>query len=136
MSSHSSFWPLNIYIQKISRNIYPDIIVQGNINNKPANYIFTWKNNNFIKVFNSDKNLLGLLDLNSSRTPKCYALNSFSGLSSFYSFMIIDEKPLDTTADTKLTPDIDVVQKFIDIIQKQYELDELPNIFQEGIFSK
>lgn len=133
LSTHSSFWPINIYIQNVSRSLYPDIIVQGNINNKPINYIFTWKENSFIKVFEDNKNLFGLLDLNSNRTPKCYTLNSFSGLSSFYSFMIIDKSSLDITDDCKLTPDIDMIQNFINIIEKQYELDMLPNIFKEGI---
>ncbi len=133
LSTHSSFWPINIYIQSLSRNLYPDIIVQGNIDNKPVNYIFTWKDNAFIKVFDDNKNILGLLDVNSSKTPRCYTLNSFSGLSSFYSFMIIDKKALDITNNTKLTPDIDIVQSFINIIEKNYELTELPNIFIESI---
>ncbi|MBE6048216.1 MAG: hypothetical protein E7213_07445 [Clostridium sp.] len=133
LSTHSSFWPINIYIQNLSRNLYPDIIVQGNIDNKPVNYVFTWKENAFIKVFDNDKNLLGLLDINSNKTPKCYTLNSFSGISSFNSFMLIDKKILDITNDTKLTPDIDIVQNFINIIEKNYELNELPNIFIEGI---
>lgn len=133
LSTHSSFWPINIYIQNLSRNLYPDIIVQGNIDNKPVNYVFTWKENAFIKVFDNDKNLLGLLDINSNKTPKCYTLNSFSGISSFNSFMLIDKKILDITNDTKLTPDINIVQNFINIIEKNYELNELPNIFIEGI---
>ena len=133
LSTHSSFWPINIYIQSLSRNLYPDIIVQGNINNKPVNYIFTWGDNEFIKVLDDDKNIFGLLDINSNKTPKCYTLDSFSGLSSFYSFMVINKKALDITSNTKLTPDIDMIQNFINIIEKNYELTELPNIFVEGI---
>lgn len=135
LSTHSPFWSLNIYIQKLSRNLYPDIIVQGNLNNRPVNYIFTWKDNSFIKVFSNDKNLLGALDLNSNRTPECYTLNSFSGMPSFNSFMIIDKEILDTTADTTLTPDTESIQSFINIIEMQSELYELPNIFTEGISS-
>ena len=47
--------------------------------------------------------------------------------------MIIDKKALDITNNTKLTPDIDIVQSFINIIEKNYELTELPNIFIESI---
>ncbi|SFU39444.1 hypothetical protein SAMN04487886_101820 [Clostridium sp. DSM 8431] len=133
LSTHSSFWPLSIYIQKLSRNLYPDIIVQGNLNNKPVNYIFTWKDNSFIKVFSNDNNLLGALDLNSNKTPECYTLNSFSGMSSFNSFMILDKEILDTTSDTNLNPDIAIIQSFINVIEMQSELYELPNIFKEGI---
>lgn len=133
LSTHSSFWPLNIYIQKLSRNLYPDIIVQGNVNNKPINYIFTWKDNNFVKVTDIYKNILGLININTTKTSECCALNSFSGLSSFSSFMVINESPLDITKDSTSKIDIEKIQQFINLVENQYELNELPDIFTEEI---
>ncbi|MDS0525042.1 hypothetical protein NNC19_05060 [Clostridium sp. SHJSY1] len=136
LSSDSSWWPLSIYIGNLSRNTYPQIIVQGTKNNKPINYVFTWKNDSFINILTTDKNIFGIINSKGTKTPQCYSLNSFNSTSTFSSFMIIDNSLLDTTQDTKVPPSIDNIQSFIDIIQKDYEIDTVPNIFKDGMSEK
>lgn len=136
LSSDSPWWPLSIYVKNLSRNTYPQIIVQGNKNNKPIIYVFTWKNDSFINILTSEKNIFGIMNSNNSKTPECFNLNSFSSISAFSSFMIIDNALLDTTKDTKVPPGIDNIQSFIDIIQKKYEVDPIPNIFKANMSNK
>lgn len=133
LSSELSFWPIKVYIKNIGRHIQPEIIVQGNIDKKPVNYIFTWKNNKFINLLNNDKNIIGILDSDGKKTPQICFIDSANGITSFTSYMIIDNKTLDITSDGKTIYDMSNIQKFIDIIEKTYEIDEIPNIFKEGI---
>ena len=133
LASESSFWPLKVYIKNLSRHTHPEIIVQGSIDKRPINYIFTWQDNKFINIINNNKNILGVLDSDGKKTPQLCFLDSSSGISSFTSYMIIDNKPLDITHDGKVLYDINNIQSFIDIIEKTYEIDEIPNIFKEGI---
>ncbi|MBE6049198.1 MAG: hypothetical protein E7214_00675 [Clostridium sp.] len=133
LSSELSFWPIKIYIKNISRHTHPEIIVQGNIDKKAVNYIFTWKNDKFINILNDNKNILGILDSDGKKTSQICLVDSSSGIQSFNSYMLIDNKALDITSDGKTIYDINNIQKFIDIIEKTYEIDEIPNIFKEGI---
>lgn len=136
LSSDSPWWPLSVYVKKLSRNTYPQIIVQGNKNNKSITYVFTWKNDSFINILTTDKNIFGVINSNNSKTPEFFNLNSFSSISAFSSFMIIDNALLDTTKDTKVPPSIDNIQSFIDIIQNKYEVDTIPNIFKDNMSNK
>lgn len=126
------FWPIDIYISNLSRNSTPEIIVRGCKKSKAVTYIFRWFNNKFIKIFDDEKNLFGILDSNGNCTPQCYSVNS-SSVSMLNSFMIIDNKLLDISSSCKTVPDIDKIQKFIDLIEITYELDEVPDIFTENI---
>jgi hypothetical protein len=133
LSSDSSCWPLSIYIKNLSRSTYPQIIVQGSKDNKPITYVFTWNTNDFINILTSDKNILGITNSNCNRTPEFYNINSFNSTSSFTSFMFINNELLDITKDAKTPPSIDAIQTFIDLIQKNYEVDTLPNIFNDNM---
>lgn len=133
LSSELSFWPIKIYIKNIGRHTHPEIIVQGNIDKKPVNYIFSWKNDKFVNILNNNKNIMGIFDSDGKKTPQICFVDSASGMPSFTSYMIIDDKTLDITSDAKIPHDINNIQKFIDIIEKNYEIDEIPNIFKEGI---
>ncbi|MGG7178662.1 hypothetical protein ACQPU1_13760 [Clostridium paraputrificum] len=131
--SSTSSWPIKVFIRNLSRNKVPEIIIQGTKNKTPLQYIFRWDNGNFIKGFSSNKNIFGILDFNNNKTPQCYSLNSSSGISSVESFMFIDREYLNITNDSKPIPDIINIIQLIDIIQKDYEVQEVPNIFKEGI---
>ena len=129
----TSWWPLKVYAKTISRNNTPDIILQGTKNKKPISYLFTWAEGKFVILYEAEKNLFGILDSNGYRTAQYYNINSFSGISSLSAFMILDNKVLDITKDCKPIVDLEIIQTFIDLIQKDYELVELPDIFKESI---
>jgi len=130
-----SWWPLKVYVKDISRTTTPEIILQGSKNKKPITYLFSWHEDNFVNIYESSKNLFGILDSKGNKTPQCYNINSFSGISSLSSFMILDNKALDITKDCNPISNFETIQTFIDIIQKNYELEELPNIFKENILT-
>lgn len=129
----SKSWPAKVYFKKLSRKKVPEIIVQGCKDKSPVQYIFTWINGKFENIFESKKNILGILDSNENRTPQIYSLNSSSGNSSLESYMIIKNELLDITNDCKTIPDLSNVIALIDIIQKDYEVEDIPDIFKEGI---
>lgn len=126
-------WPIKIYIKELSRNTTPEIIVQGIKNKQPTSYIFTWKDGEFQKLFESNKNILGILDYNSGRTPQIFSIDSSKGLSSLDAFMIVNSDNINITKDAKQIPNLGHILSFIDLIQTSYELDFLPNIFKEDI---
>lgn len=128
-----SWWPLKVYVKCISRKTTPEIILQGTKNKKPITYLFAWKEDNFVNIYEASKNLFGLLDSKGNQTPQCYSMNSFSGISSLSSFMVLDNKALDITKDSKPICNLESIQTFIDLIQKDYELVELPNIFKDSM---
>ena len=128
-----SWWPLKVYVKEISRNATPEIILQGTKNKKPITYLFTWNEDNFVNIYEASKNLFGILDSKGNKTAQCYNINSFSGISSLSSFMVLDNKALDITKDCKTIFDFESIQTFIDLVQKNYELEEIPDIFKESI---
>ncbi|MDD6795534.1 MAG: hypothetical protein PUE01_09030 [Clostridiaceae bacterium] len=125
------YWPMDVYVKNLSRKTTPEIIVTGTKNRKAITYIFRWCNNKFINIFTDEKNIFGVLDSKGNSTPQCYSINS-SSLSNINAFMIIDNDLLNISS-FKQVPDIDKVQKFIDLIQTNYELDEIPDIFTDDI---
>ncbi|WP_143316297.1 hypothetical protein [Clostridium sp. HBUAS56017] len=133
LASNSSYWPISLYVKNLGRGTCPQIIVQGTKDKKNINYIFTWENGNFKNILTSEKNILGIINSNCNKTPEVYNVNSFDSTSSFTSFMIINNKLLDITKDTKTPHSIDIIQDFINLIQKDYEVDAIPNIFKEGM---
>lgn len=128
-----SWWPLKVYAKTISRKNTPELILQGTKNKKPISYLFTWEEDKFVILYEAEKNFFGILDSNGYRTAQCYTINSFSGISSLSSFMILDNKVLDITKNSKPIADLEIIQTFIDLIQKHYELVELPDIFKESM---
>jgi hypothetical protein len=127
------WWPLKVYVKEISRNTTPEIILQGTKNKKPVTYLFTWNEDNFVNIYEASKNIFGILDSKGNKTAQYYNINSFSGISSLSSFMVLDNKALDITKDSKTIFDLESIQTFIDLVQKNYELAEIPDIFKESI---
>ena len=134
--SNCSYWPAKVYIKNLSKNKIPQIIVQGVKNSSPIQYVFSWDNDKFSLLFSSDKNILGVLDSTSNSTPQCYSINSSTGTQSLSSFMIISKEVIDITKDCKTVPNISALLTLTDIIQKNYEIDEVPDIFKENIPSE
>ena len=130
-----SHWPTKVFIKKLSRSAVPEIIVQTS-NDTSLSYVFKWIDGDFKKIFTSNKNIFGILDSTGTKTPQYYSLNSSSGISSLDSFMIIDNSTLDITKDSIKIPDIENILLLIDLFQKDYELDEIPDIFHENISEK
>lgn len=128
-----SWWPLKVYVKGISRNTTPEIMLQGTKNKKPITYLFTWNEGNFVNIYEASKNLFGILDSKGNKTPQCYNMNSFSGISSLSSFMVLDNKALDITKDCKTLFHFESIQTFIDLVQTNYELEEIPDIFKESM---
>ncbi|MBW6409163.1 hypothetical protein KYD98_03590 [Clostridium sp. YB-6] len=129
----SNSWPIKIYLYDISRDLRPEIILQGTKNNKSMCYVFNFYEEDFYNLYSSDKNVFGILDSNNTKTPQCYSLLSSKGISSLNSFMLINNKVLDTTKDSKNIPSFNNVISFINLIEAPYELDSLPNIFSSSI---
>lgn len=126
------YWPTKVFIKNLSRSSTPEIIVQAS-QDKSISYVFKWIDGDFKKVFTSNKNIFGILDSNGNKTPQCYSLNSSSGNSSLDSFMIIDNATINITKDSIKIPDLGNILSLIDLLQKYYELDEVPDIFTENI---
>lgn len=127
-----SHWPIMVFAQQVSRSSTPEIIVQTS-NPKSLIYIFKWVDGEFKKIFSSNKNIFGILDSSGNKTPQCYSLNSYEGNSSLESFMIIDDSIVDITKDCNKIPDLANILSLIDLLQKDYELDDIPDIFSQNI---
>lgn len=122
-----------IFIHDLSRNYIPEIILLGSKNSKPITYIYQWDTSKFKLVYQTNKNIFGILDCKNTRTPRCYSLNAANGLNSINSFMAINNSILDVSSDTKSLPSIDQVTNFINLVELPYTLDELPDIFTSNI---
>ncbi|SFC77659.1 hypothetical protein [Clostridium uliginosum] len=128
-------WPPKIYLNDISRDITPEIIVQGSKNNSSMCYVFNWHEGEFFNVYSSDKNIFGILDSKNTKTPQCYSVSSSKGISSLNSFMLINNKLLDTTKENFDLPSLGNVTAFINLVETPYELKDLPDIFCTSINS-
>ena len=122
-----------VFINDISRDNIPEILIQGSKNNKSISYVFHWNKKKFDLIFSSSNNILGILDCKNSRTPKCYSISSSEGLTSLNSFMLINDTPLDTSKDILSLPSLDSAIHFIDLIQIPYVVDDIPDIFTSSI---
>lgn len=129
----NNHWEPKIFIHDISRDNIPEIIIQGSKNKKCISYLFHWNEKKFDLVYSSNNNILGILDCKNSRTPQFYSISSSEGITSLKSFMLINNKPLDTSKDISNLPSLDSVTHFIDLIQIPYILDETPDIFTTTI---
>lgn len=120
----------------LTRNKTPQILINGIKNNKSTFYIFQWINNTFEEVIFSKDNILGILDYSNSRTPKVLTSNSTKGDGSTKSYIVNSKYVKDISFSNTKIPDLGNIQKFIDLIQLQYEIDETPDIFTSSILSE
>ena len=132
-NKNSSFWPTKLFINKCYKESKPILIIQSNQNNKGNVTVTTWIDNSFNTIYSEQKNIFGILDSNNSRTPKYYALDSSIGNSSVNSFIILDDNYLDITKDADKIPGLNETLSFIELIQANYEPDDLPLIFSDSI---
>ncbi len=129
----SIHWSPKIYIHDLSRNNIPKLILIGSKNNKSIYYVFGWNNNKFNLITSGNNNILGILDCKNSKTPQCFSLPSSSAGNSINSFMIINNKFLNTTSGNANIPSLETALSFINLIELPYNLDELPDIFTTDI---
>lgn len=135
LTSSPSSWPVKSYVMKLSRNIKPEILIQSNCNKVSNISIFRFENNALEKIYSENNNIFGVLNLNNTVTPICYSLISSQGNSSLKSFIITNTEVIDTTRYYNNIPGINNILTFIDLVQKDYEIDDTPNIFSEEINS-
>lgn len=129
----NTHWQPKIFLNDISRDNIPELIIQGSNDNKPISYIFHWNKKNYSLVYSSTNNILGILDTKNSKTPQCFSISSSEGSASLNSFMLINDSILNTSKDNSRIPSFDSVTKFIDIVQLPYIFDDLPDIFTSTI---
>ena len=134
--TNNTHWAPKVFLQDISRDNIPEIIIQGSKNNKCISYIFHWNKKNFDLISSSTNNILGILDSKNSKTPECYSISSSEGMASLYSFMLINDTPLNTSKEHLSLPSFDSVTHFIDLIQLPYVFDDIPDIFTSNIDKK
>lgn len=132
----STSYNIKLQFYDLSRDGIPEIIISGMKNNIPTTYIFEWDNSNFIEVFSTENNILGVLNSNNSRFPQVLYTQSSKGDKGTESFVNINNKIKNTTSSNTKIPGIDTIQKFIDLIQLTYEIDDAPDIFTHNINSE
>lgn len=126
---------LKITSLDLSRDNIPELILYGFKNQKPIYYIFKWCDGDFKEVFSSSKNIFGIIDSVNSRTPKILYTHSEKGDESTESFTFNGKEIKDITFSKPQIPGLSIIQKFIDLIQLTYEIENAPNIFSEYINS-
>jgi len=129
----NNHWEPKVFLNDISRDGIPEIMIQGSKNNKCVFYLFHWNKKKFDLIFSTNNNIFGILDCKNSRTPMCYSISSSEGLTSLNSFMLINDTLLDTSKEILTLPSLDSVTHFIDLIQLPYVLDDIPDIFTSSI---
>lgn len=119
----------------LSRDGLPEIILSGYKNASPITYIFKWLNDDFKEVFSTQKNICGVLDSSNSRTPKILYTLSDKGDEATEAFIFNGTSTKDISFSKPHIPSLDVIQKFIDLIQLDYEIAETPDLFTAYINS-
>lgn len=133
LTSYPSSWPSKLFIYNLSRSLSPELIVQSNNNKVSTISIFQYKDKKLNKIYTADKNIFGILNADSTKTPICYSFNSSDANTTINSFMISNSEIIDTTKYDHDIPGLKNILTFIDLIQKDYELDETPDIFIQDI---
>lgn len=128
-------WPLKINTLDLSRDGTPEIIIRSFKDSKPINYIFTWNSDDFVNIYTSSTNIIGVLDSTNSRTPIILSLSSSEGDTSTTSYLFNGKTLKDTTFSKTNVPNLNLVQSFIDLIEAPYELSDTPDIFSSQIAS-
>lgn len=131
--TNNNHWQPKIFLNDISRDNIPELIIQGSKGNKATSYVFHWDKKNYSLTYSSNNNILGVLDSKNSKTPQCFSISSSEGTATLKSFMLINDSALDTSKDNSSIPSFDSVTKFIDLIQLPYVFDDLPDIFTTTI---
>lgn len=131
--TNNNHWQPKVFLNDISRDNIPELIIQGSKDNKAISYVFHWNRKNYSLAYSSDNNIFGILDSKNSKTPQCFSISSSEGAASLKSFMLINDTTLDTSKDNTKIPSFDSVTKFIDIVQLPYIFDDLPDIFTTTI---
>ena len=98
--------------------------------------IFQWKNNSFQEVFFTQNNILAIIDYNNSRTPKIYTTSSFKADEATTGYILNSSTLKDITFSAPKIPSLATMQLFIDCIEADYELDDVPDIFTDNIKSE
>lgn len=129
----NNHWQPKVFLNDISRDSIPELIIQGSKDNKPISYVFQWNKKDYTLAHSSNNNIFGILDSKNSKTPQCFSISSSGGNASLESFMLINNSILDTNKDNSNIPSFDSVTKFIDIVQLPYVFDDLPDIFTTSI---
>lgn len=128
------FKPKITYLD-LNRDNIPEIIINGLKNDKPVTYIYTWQRDNYYNILFTDDNLYGILNSNNSKTPKFLYTLSNKGDESTKGIILCNNTIKDLTAYKIKIPSLSIMQKFIDLIQLPYELDDAPGIFTPTISS-
>lgn len=132
----SPYCAINISYIDLNRNKIPEIIISGLKNNQSTFYIFQWKNNSFQEVFFTQNNILAIIDYNNSRTPKIYTTSSFKADEATTGYILNSSTLKDITFSAPKIPSLATMQLFIDCIEADYELDDVPDIFTDNIKSE
>lgn len=119
----------------ISRDIKPEILIQGIKNNSTINYVFSY-DKEFKLVLSDNNNICGVLDSNMVKTPQFITLNYSGKKENFKSNMIINNEIINSTRSSLSIPGIDNVIALIDYINLEVEIDSHPDIFTDNISSK
>lgn len=128
----------NIKINSIdlSRDNIPEIIITGVKNNVPSTYIFKWVKDDFQEIFSTNKNIIGIIDSNNSRTPIILHTSSSKGDSETEAYMFTADSLKNISYSTPRIVSLSVIQKFIDLIELPYELADAPDLFSPSIASE
>ena len=116
-----------------TRNNIPEIIIQSYENNTPMQHIFTWNGHKFIDIFSSTNNSIGILDHTSNKTSRLLSFNINSSLENIQQYMYIKDSYKNISYDKSDIQGYSCIQKLIDVIQLQYELEECPDIFNDDV---
>lgn len=127
--STTSF-PLKVYVFTTIRNNTPLILVQYNDNTD----IFSWNGNYFDDLLTLKGNIFGILNSENNKSPNFYSFSSSVGTSNLNSYMILNNKVINTKENSSIF-DMKNLIEFIDLIEKNYEVENLPDIFLNSIDS-
>lgn len=116
-----------------TRNNIPEIILQSYENSTPMQHIFSWDGHKFIDMFSSTNNSIGILEHTSNRTPRLLSFNINNPVENIQQFMYIKDNYKNISYDKLDIQGYSYVQKLIDVVQLQYELEECPDIFNDDV---
>lgn len=132
----SSFWLPKVFPFNLSRQSNSEIIFQYKNNSNNAAFSVLSYKQDFSVLYSDEKNIIGILDSSSGKTPRFFALDSSKGKSSIKSFMVINNEILDTSKEYNDIPSLSNILEFINLIEKNYEIEDIPDIFTENIPSR
>lgn len=92
LGDYNNYWPINISFEDISRDKIPEIFIQCSQYKIPVQYIYSWQNKNFKKLYSSNNNIIGLMDFNNNKTTKIISGNFKDNKITFDSFIFMEDK--------------------------------------------